>query len=142
MIYLGDKAVGIATKIPVYEIYQSTVVCNEDNTQSISFPVENKPDAFIIGVMDTSNGTVSPGFYGCTAACGIWTNFQGGQYVGGRATGMLPTGGEDSWQVKVENINYDINTNTFTLNTGSPVRFVAGWTYRLSYYVSHRGGDT
>ena len=47
MIYLGQDAVGIATKIPVYEIYQSIATLSESST-TIVFEVENKPDAFII----------------------------------------------------------------------------------------------
>jgi len=80
--------VGIATKIPVGEIYQNTTIAQENNSQTIIFSnVENKPDAFIVGVMNMSGITPS-GFYGCTAACGVWTEYQGGQYAGGRATGI------------------------------------------------------
>ena len=87
-------------------------------------------------------GTIPSGFYGCTAACGIWSEYQGGQYVGGRATGRLQNNNEDHWQIAPNNIVYNSTNNTFTVTTGSPVWFVGGRTYRLSYYTSHRGGDT
>ena len=136
MIYLGQNAVSITTKIPVYEIYQS-ITTPVSNSQTIVFNIEHKPDAFIVGAMDMA-GTIPGGIYGCTAACAIWSEYQNGQYTGGRATGRNSSNAEDHWGITSSNITYDASNNTLTIFTNSPVWFIADRTYRLSYYVSHR----
>ena len=138
MMYLGDKAVGIANEIPVYDVYQNTAIPNS-NSQTITFTnVEHKPDSFVIGLVNRTSTNPPSGYCGCTAAVGFWSEYSGGKYAGGRAGGIYSSDAEDHWGVAAENITYDSSTHTFTLFTNSPVWFINGWTYKLTYYTNHR----
>lgn len=141
MIYLGKDPVGISNVVSTTEVYQSIIVptptTSGTNSQTITFQVIGKPDAFMICALKMDQSQVASG-YGCTSAVGFWTEYQGGQYAGGRAGGLNASGTEDHWQVQPGNITYNEDNNTFTFFTNSAVRFINGWTYSLYYVLNHR----
>ena len=99
-----------------------------DGTKVISFPVVGKPYGFLVSCdNDDIDSSVK-------RASGLWTEYNGGQYVGGRYT-ISTSSGYDHYNLANAYINYDDEQKTLTLNTTAATPFKNGVTYYLWYFT-------
>ena len=104
----------------------------DSSTQIISFSVKDKPYGILIGCEETEyvSGIVNNLInFSC-----IWSDYSGGDYVGGRV-GAIKSGGADHWAISSSNIVYDATAKTITI-TLSPVGAVPNRTYYVWYYTN------
>ena len=118
------------TGISFVGIKQSSVTMSE-RSNSITFPVIDKPWGFLIA--RSSDGPRRTNV--ATRVSGIWTEYNGGGYVGGRHTMTRANGSFDHYAIAASAIVYDDAGKTFTVTISSSGAFDDGETYYLWYFT-------